>query len=109
MSKVFVLLDSENRVTRIEGGYTSDNISNIAEWTLVDEGNGERFDKCQSCYLDKTIKDENGSYNYKYVNGVIVGRTAEEKARDTLETEVSEFEKLSAQVLYTAVCTDTLI
>ena len=51
-SKVYVKLDNQNRVIQCEGGYTIDNIKNIGEWTLIDEGEGDRFNLCQSNYFD---------------------------------------------------------
>ena len=51
-SKVYVLLDSQNRITRCEGQYTLSNIQNLDEWTLIEEGTPcDRLNLAQSHYF----------------------------------------------------------
>jgi hypothetical protein len=50
-SKVYVLLDGD-KIIRCEGGYTMQNIQNIEDWTYIDEGNGDKYNLCQSHYFD---------------------------------------------------------
>lgn len=68
-SKVYVLLDSEGRITRCEGGYTMSNIQNIEEWVKIDEGTGDRYNLCQSNYFPQPIWTDGGAYRYKLVDG----------------------------------------
>lgn len=42
-SRVYVLLDDQNRVLRCEGGYTMSNIDDVSKWTYIDEGAGDRY------------------------------------------------------------------
>lgn len=110
-SKVYVLLDSEGRIIRIDGGYTLSNIQNVDEWTLIDEGYGDRYNLCQGNYLPKPIRDDRGIYRYKLVDGQPVERTQEEMDADYVEPQEapSQLDRIEAQALYTALMTDTLI
>lgn len=79
-SKVYVLLDSEGRITRCEGGYTMGNIRNIEDWVLIDEGFGDKYNLCQTNYFQKPIYTSVGAYRYRLVDGKAVECTAEEIA-----------------------------
>lgn len=81
-SRVYVLLDERNRVTRCEGGYTMGNIDDIDKWTYVDEGDGDRFNLCQSHFLDGGLYTYQGIPRYKYENGACVLRSDVEIAED---------------------------
>ena len=81
-SKVYVLCDNSGRILRIDGGYSTSNIKDVSEWTLIDEGYGDRYNLCQSNYFDKSIMDDRGIYRYKLVDGKPVERTQEEMDAD---------------------------
>lgn len=49
-------------------------------WTLIDEGEGERYDRAQYLYLPNGLWDSNGERNYKFVDGVPVLRTDGDKS-----------------------------
>lgn len=87
-SKVYALLDEQNRVLRIEGGYSISNIDDISKWTFIDEGNGDRFNLCQANYLEKPVITDCGVPVYEYKNGKIVERPTEE-----IEAEVQAAEE----------------
>jgi hypothetical protein len=40
-SKVYVLIDSNNHITRIEGQYSLP--LDLTSWTLIDEGYGDKY------------------------------------------------------------------
>lgn len=80
-SKVYVLLDGD-KIKRCEGGYTMGNIQNIAEWTLIDEGNGDKYNLCQSHYFDGGLYTDDGIHRWKYVDGQCVLRTDAEIEAD---------------------------
>lgn len=86
-SKVYVLPDAEGRIIRIDGGYTISNIKDIENWVLIDEGYGDRYNLCQSNYLDKPLKDNLGIYRYKLTDGKAVERTPEEIDADYVPPE----------------------
>lgn len=79
-SKVYVLLNSEGYITRIDGGYTIGNITAPENWVLIDEGNGDRYNLCQGNYFPQPIRTMGGAYCYKLVNGQPVECSAEEIA-----------------------------
>ena len=86
-SKVYVLPDAEGRITRIDGGYTLSNIKDFADWVLIDEGYGDRYNLCQGNYLDKPLYDDRGVCRYKLVDGKPVERTQEEMDADWVAPE----------------------
>lgn len=77
-SKVYVLLNSEGYITRIDGGYTVSNITDPENWVLIDEGNGDKYNLCQGNYFPQPIITDGGAYRYKLVDGKPVECTAEE-------------------------------
>lgn len=110
-SKVYILLDSNNRITRCEGGYTLSNIKDISKWTLIDEGEGDKYNLCQTHYFEDGIMTDDGIYRYKYENGTCVRRSEEETAADRAAVipQPSQLDRIEAQVMYTALMTDSLI
>ena len=81
--RVYIRTDENNYITQIEGECSLSNLGDLNAPNVhqIDEGEGERYYHAQGRYLDKPIMDfENGCYNYKYINGEIVGVTDDEKA-----------------------------
>lgn len=81
-SKVYIRTDNNQRVLRCEGGFSIDNIENIEDWILIDEGSGERYDHCQSQYFENGLYDETGIPRYKWDGAQVQLRTAEELDAD---------------------------
>lgn len=108
-SRVFILTDEQNRITRIEGEYTLP--SDLTDWIQIDEGKGDRYNLAQTHYLEKGLMTEDGIYQYKYVNDTVTERTQAEidADRKVIPIVPSDAERLEAQVMYTAVVTDTLL
>lgn len=79
-SKVYALPNAAGYITRIDGGYTENNITDPTNWALIDEGTGDRYNLCQSNYFDKPLMTDEGAYRYKLVDGQPVKCTAEEIA-----------------------------
>lgn len=84
-SKVYIKTDDKNRITRCEGGYTMNNIENIDEWQLIDEGYGDKYNLCQSHYFAGGLYTDDGIYRYKYENGIAVLRAEDEIEADRAE------------------------
>lgn len=80
-SKVYVLLDGD-KITRCEGGYTTGNIQSIEEWTLIDEGSGDKYNLCQSQYFAGGLYTEDGIPRWKYADGRCVLRSDAEVEED---------------------------
>ena len=81
MSKVYIKTDDYGRVTACDGGYSAGNMGDVTEWTLLDEGEGDRYNLCQSNYFDALYTDE-GVPRYKIVDGAAVLRSEVEIAED---------------------------
>ena len=70
-SKVYVLLDSSGYITRIDGGYTESNITDMENWVLIDEGYGDKYNLCQGNYFPQPIITDSGAYRYKLIDGMV--------------------------------------
>ena len=77
--RVYIKIDSENRVTAAKSEIF---ISDTSDWVEIDNGDGVRFVHAQGNYLPKPITDENGVYRYKFENGTVCERSADEMAAD---------------------------
>lgn len=76
-SRVYVLLDEQGRVTRIEGEYSLP--ADLDGWTLIEEGEPcDRLNLAQSHYLDPPLYTEDGLLAWKYEDGELALRTDEE-------------------------------
>lgn len=109
MYKVYVKLDSDNNITSINSEIflTQEEISNMTE---IDEGQGDKYAHAQSQYLEKGLIDEHGRYNYKFAEGKIVEISEDEKSEIVQpEQQATAQDKIEAQVMYTALMTDTLL
>lgn len=82
----------------------------ISTMTEIDKGQGDKYAHAQSQYLEKGLVDEKGRYNYKFLEGKVV--EVAEADKPTIEEPKAvptEQEKIEAQVMYTALMTDTLL
>lgn len=110
-SKVYVLLDAQNRITRIEGEYSLP--ADLTGWVLIEEGAScDRLNLAQSHYLDGGLYTMQGIPRYKYEGGTCVLRSEAELAadRDALpKPQPSQLDRVEAQATYTAMMTDTMM
>ena len=80
-SRVYILLDAQNRITRIEGEYSLP--ADLTGWVLIEEGAPcDRLNLAQSHYLDGRLHNHDGIPRYKYEGGACVLRSEEEIAAD---------------------------
>lgn len=78
--------------------------------TEIDQGQGDKYAHAQSQYLEKELVDEQGRYNYKFLEGKIVEVAEGEKPTiKEPEQQATAQDKIEAQVMYTAMMTDTLL
>ena len=77
--RVFIKTDSKNRITAVNSEIF---ISDFSGWTEIDSGDGDKFAHAQGNYLPMPLIDENGCYRYKYENGAVCERSADEMAAD---------------------------
>ena len=110
-SRVYILLDAQNRITRIEGEYSLP--ADLAGWVLIEEGAScDRLNLAQSHYLDGGLYTMQGIPRYKYEGGACVLRSVAELAadRDALpKPQPSQLDRVEAQATYTAMMTDTMM
>lgn len=109
-SRVFVLLNKDNTIARLEGEYSLP--SDLTNWTLIDEGYGDKYNLAQTHYLDKPLYTSQGILRYKLVDNKVVEQTEEEINADRAnipEPAPTQLDKIEAQVSYTAMLTDTLL
>ena len=59
MYKVFIKTDSQNRVTAINSDAF---LTDLTNWTQIDEGEGDAFHHAQGNYLPKSLTTEQGIY-----------------------------------------------
>lgn len=82
----------------------------IQAMTEIDQGQGDKYAHAQGLYLEKGLVDEHGRYNYKFVEGKIVEVAEGEKPTiKEPEQQATTQDKIEAQVMYTAMMTDTLL
>lgn len=94
-SRVYVLLDSESRVLRLEGEYSLP--ADLTGWIKIDEGNGDKYALAQSHYLSKPLYD-GAVLRYKLVDGKVVERTAEEIETDKAKLPKPVIPKTNAEL-----------
>ena len=88
-------------------------LADTTGWTQIDYGYGDKYHHAQGNYFPEPIYTEVGAYRYKLVDGQPVECTAEEIAQqeESLKPvdEPTQEDRIEAQVMYTALMTDTLL
>ncbi len=72
--KVYIKVNEKNDITRIGSSIF---LNDVSGWIKIDEGYGDKFAHAQSQYFDKPLQSENGKFNFKYINGEVVGLSFE--------------------------------
>lgn len=82
----------------------------MSTMTEIDKGKGDKYAHAQGLYLEKGLVDEKGGYNYKFLEGKVVEVAEEDKPKVVdPEQKATAQDKIEAQVMYTAMMTDTLL
>lgn len=87
MYQVFVMADAQGRVISVN---SSAYLTDMAGWTRIDEGEGDKFHHAQSNYLPLPLTTDAGVYRYKLVEGQLVARTAAEMAPEEEAAKIPE-------------------
>ena len=66
--KVYVKVNDKNEITEVASSIF---IKDLTGWIEIDSGFGDKYAHAQSQYFDKPLINENGVYNYKYINNKI--------------------------------------
>lgn len=109
MVKVYINKDSENNITSINSEIFLSQ-EEIQTMTEIDKGQGDKYAHAQGMYLEKGLVDKYGRYNYKYVEGKVIEIAEGDKSTiEEPKAVPTEQDKIEAQVMYTAMMTDTLL
>ena len=99
MVRVYINKDSKNNITSINSEIFLSQ-EEIQTMTEIDKGQGDRYAHAQSQYLEKGLVDEQGRYNYKFVEGKVdVVEEAEKPTIEESKAEPIEQEKINAQIM----------
>lgn len=79
---VYIKTDENNNIIAVNSSVF---LADLANWIEIDSGTGDKYAHAQGHYFNKPLTNENGIYNYKYIDGVIVEKTSEEIAAETPE------------------------
>ena len=74
--KVYIKTNEQNIITAINSSIF---LNSIEGYIQIDEGSGDKYAHAQGNYLEKSLVDESGRYNYKFEDGKILELTEEEK------------------------------
>lgn len=77
--KVYVKTDYRDVITAIN---SSAFLTDLTSWIEIDEGTGDKYHHAQGHYLPLGLMTEDGIYQYKYVDGTVQERTADEIQAD---------------------------
>lgn len=109
MYKVYVKLNEDKCITSVNSEIFLSN-EEMQAMKNIDEGEGDKYVHAQSQYLEKGLIDKYGRYNYKFTEGKIVEISEDEKPEIVQpEQQATAQDKIEAQVMYTALMTDTLL
>ena len=101
-SRVYIVIDEQNRIVQIEGEYSLSNIRDLSSAILLEEGPAcDRLNHAQTAYLPKPLLTHDGIYQYKWDGTQAVERTEEELEADRAARpapEPTEQEQLRADV-----------
>ena len=110
MYKVYVKINATNYITDVN---SSEFLIDTTDWIAIDGGIGDRYHHAQGNYFPKPIITDGGAYRYKMVDGAPMECTTEEIAaqEEALKPadEPTQADRIEAQVMYTALMTDTLL
>ena len=82
-SKVYIQTDDRGRILRCDGGYTTP--TDLTGWLEIDEGDGDRFNLCQSHYFAGGLYTVDGIPRYRWDGSTAILRTDEELEADRAE------------------------
>lgn len=66
---VYVKLNDKNEVIEIGSSIF---IKDTTGWIKISEGYGDKYAHAQSQYFDKPLKNDEGNYNYKFIEGQVI-------------------------------------
>ena len=107
---VYVKTDDSGHIAAVN---SSAFLPDTTGWTEIDRGYADKYHHAQGNYFPQPIITMGGAYRYKLVDGVPTECTTEEIAaqEEALKPvdEPTQEDRFEAQVMYTALITDTLL
>ena len=67
--KVYAKVNENNEIIDVGSSIF---IKDLNGWIKIDEGFGDKYAHAQSQHFDKPLINEDGRYNFKYINGKVV-------------------------------------
>ena len=95
-SKVYIQTDTDCRILRCEGGYTTP--ADLTDWIEIDEGTGDKYNLCQSHYFDGGLYTMDGIPRYRWDRSAAILRTEEELEADRTSLPNPEPTTIEARV-----------
>lgn len=114
-TKPYIVYIKSNENGYITAVNSSEFLTDLTDWMEIDSGYGDKYHHAQGNYFSKSIYTESGVYCYKYINNKVIECTAEEiieqeKAiQEAINSIPSQNDLIEAQIMYTAMMTDTLL
>ena len=71
LHKVYIKVNENHEITEINSDVF---ITDYTDFIAIDEGIGDKYVHSQGNYFDKPLIDEEGNYNYLYINGKVYER-----------------------------------
>ena len=105
---VYVKSNAEGYITSVN---SSAFLTDLTGWTEIDSGTGDKYHHAQGNYFPLPLMTEDGAYRYKLADGKPVECTPEEvQGQIKNDTGKASWQDvMEAQVLYTAMMTDTIL
>ena len=107
----YVVYVKTNEAGCITAVHSSAFLTDLTCWTEIDSGTGDKYHHAQGNYFPLPLMTEDGAYRYKLADGKPVECTPEEiQGQIKNHTGKASWQDvMEAQVLYTAMMTDTIL
>jgi hypothetical protein len=66
--KVYIKVNENNEIVEVGSSIF---IKDLIGWIEIDSGFGDKFAHAQTQYFDNPLINDEGGYNYRYINGEI--------------------------------------
>lgn len=101
--KVYIKINANGEIIEVNSSEFLTDTEGLIE---IDSGIGDKYHHAQNNYFDKPLTDENGLYNYRFVDRAVIERTNDDKAseltRIEAQKEIAELKTKLAQTDYIA-------
>ena len=71
MVKVYIKVNEQHEITEVGSSIF---IKDTTGWIDIDQGSGDKYVHAQGNYFNKPVINEDGTYNYLYINGKVYER-----------------------------------